>query len=153
MTAAIHIDREAEATPADEAFELWVNAVFDHTPAPTPSEISPELSIRCVELDEMTDANSRFRQKAGATNVLSFPVDPDLTEKTGLLGDILICAPVVTDEAQRQDKDVSHHWAHLTVHGTLHLLGFNHIEDDQAQQMEALEIAILNSLAIPNPYA
>ena len=153
MTAAIHIDRDAETTPADEAFELWVNAVFDHTPAPTPSEISPELSIRCVELDEMTDANSRFRQKAGATNVLSFPVDPDLTEKTGLLGDILICAPVVTDEAQRQDKDVSHHWAHLTVHGTFHLLCFNHIEDDQSQQMEALEREILNSLASPNPYA
>lgn len=153
MTAAIHIDRDAEATPADAAFELWVNAVFDHTPAPTPSEISPELSIRCVELDEMTDANSRFRHKAGATNVLSFPVDPDLTEKTGLLGDILICAPVVTDEAERQGKDVSHHWAHLTVHGTLHLLGFDHVEDDQAQQMEALEIAILNSLTIPNPYA
>jgi probable rRNA maturation factor len=153
MTAAVHIDRDADATPADEAFELWVSAVFDHTPAPTPSEISPELSIRCVELDEMTEANSRFRQKTGATNVLSFPVDPDLIQKTGLLGDILICAPVVTAEAERQGKDVSHHWAHLTVHGTLHLLGFDHIEDDQAKQMEALEIAILNSLTIPNPYA
>ena len=153
MTAAVHIDRDADATPADEAFELWVSAVFDHTPAPTPSEISPELSIRCVELDEMTEANSRFRQKTGATNVLSFPVDPDLIQKTGLLGDILICAPVVTAEAERQGKDVSHHWAHLTVHGTLHLLGFDHIEDDQAQQMEALEIAILNLLTIPNPYA
>lgn len=153
MTAAVHIDRDADATPADEAFELWVSAVFDHTPAPTPSEISPELSIRCVELDEMTEANSRFRQKTGATNVLSFPVDPDLIQKTGLLGDILICAPVVTAEAERQGKDVSHHWAHLTVHGTLHLLGFDHIEDDQAQRMEALEIAILNSLTIPNPYA
>ena len=153
MTAAVHIDRDADATPADEAFELWVSAVFDHTPAPTPSEISPELSIRCVELDEMTEANSRFRQKTGATDVLSFPVDPDLIQKTGLLGDILICAPVVTAEAERQGKDVSHHWAHLTVHGTLHLLGFDHIEDDQAQRMEALEIAILNSLTIPNPYA
>lgn len=153
MSAAIHIDRDTTDTPTDQSFASWVNAVLRHRAVEIPKDVTPELSIRCVNREEMTEANQRYRDKSGATNVLSFPVEPELTQKTGLLGDILICTPVVAEEAGLQGKELGHHWAHLTVHGALHLLGFDHIESDEAERMEALEIEILDSLTIPDPYA
>jgi probable rRNA maturation factor len=100
----------------------------------------------------MSELNDRYRGKPEPTNVLSFPAalpdDLDLP----LLGDIVICAPVVHAEAAQQGKNISAHWAHMTVHGTLHLLGYDHIDDAEAATMEALETAILDQLHYDNPY-
>ena len=100
----------------------------------------------------MTDFNTRYRDKHADTNVLSFPVDADLQHRTGLLGDLILCDEVINREAAEQAKPREHHWAHITIHGVLHLLGYDHIDEDEAEIMEALEIQKLDGLAIPNPY-
>ena len=100
----------------------------------------------------MTDFNTRYRDKHSDTNVLSFPVDADLKHRTGLLGDLILCDEVINREAAEQAKPREHHWAHITIHGVLHLLGYDHIDEDDAEIMEALEIQKLDGLAIPNPY-
>lgn len=151
MTPVVHIDREAGlASPDDESFYCWVNStlarVTEHVPA------NPEVSFRVNDAEEMAALNLRFRSKDGPTNVLSFPADL-VTEKTAsLLGDIAICAPVVIEEAAQQAKSVEAHWAHLTVHGVLHLLGYDHLDPADAQKMESLEIEILAELGFKNPY-
>lgn len=111
-----------------------------------------EISVRLVDDAEMAQLNETYRGKKGATNVLSFPADlpPDL--ELPLLGDIVICAPVVASEAAQQGKSASAHWAHMTIHGTLHLLGYDHIEEDDATIMEALESALLGQLNYSCPY-
>ncbi|MCX4186402.1 rRNA maturation RNase YbeY [Methylophaga sp. OBS4] len=111
-----------------------------------------ELSIRLVDEDESAELNSNYRGKTGPTNVLSFPFESPVELEPILLGDLVICVPVVEREAAEQDKKVTDHWAHMVVHGCLHLLGYDHIETDEAEQMEALEIHILQSLDIANPY-
>lgn len=110
-----------------------------------------ELCLRIVDRGESAELNRRYRGKAGPTNVLSFPCDaqvPDLA----LLGDLVICAPVVAAEAEAQGKPAAAHWTHLVVHGVLHLLGFDHIGDHEAEIMEAEERAILARLGYPDPY-
>jgi len=128
--------------------EYWVaHALQGHPPT--------ELTIRIVEAAESAALNERYRDKTGPTNVLSFPFDapPGLPADVVLpLGDLVICAEVVAREAQAQGKPLAHHWAHIVVHGVLHLLGYDHIDDAQAREMEALEIAILRQLNIDNPY-
>ena len=111
-----------------------------------------ELSIHITDRDEISELNQTYRDKAGPTNVLSFPAE--LPEELGLplLGDIVICAPVVEDEAREQGKSLQAHWAHMIIHGTLHLLGYDHINDDDADIMESLEIDILQSFGFQNPY-
>lgn len=111
-----------------------------------------ELSIRLVEIEESAALNQTYRGKMGPTNVLSFPFDSPVPMSPQLLGDLIICVPVVEKEAQEQTKQLEHHWAHLVVHGCLHLLGYDHIENDDAEEMEAFEIKILQTLAIDNPY-
>ncbi|MDO7598258.1 MAG: rRNA maturation RNase YbeY [Pseudomonadota bacterium] len=111
-----------------------------------------ELSIRLVEIEESAELNKTYRDKIGPTNVLSFPFDSPIPMEPKLLGDLVICVPVVEKEALEQAKHLEHHWAHLVVHGCLHLLGYDHIENDQAEEMEAFEIEILQILAIENPY-
>ena len=111
-----------------------------------------ELTIRIVAADEMTRLNDTYRGKARPTNVLSFPADLPPELDIGLLGDIVVCHTVVADEAKQQNKPLEHHWAHMIIHGTLHLLGYDHIDDDDAEVMESLEIAALATLNIPNPY-
>jgi len=111
-----------------------------------------ELSIRLVDEKEAAELNSSYRGKTGATNVLSFPFDSPIPMEPRLLGDLILCVPVVEKEALEQHKIVNDHWAHLVVHGCLHLLGYDHIEQDQAEQMENLEITILQSLNIADPY-
>lgn len=111
-----------------------------------------ELSIRLVEVAESAELNLTYRAKSGPTNVLSFPFDSPIPMTPTLLGDLVICVPVVEKEALDQAKQLEHHWAHLVVHGCLHLLGYDHIENDQAEEMEAFEIEILQTLAIDNPY-
>ena len=111
-----------------------------------------ELTIRIVDEAEIEQLNNDYRHKTGATNVLSFPFDAPPGVKLPLLGDIIICAPVVRREASEQSKSVTSHWAHMVVHGALHLLGFNHEQDDEAQKMEAMEARILADFGFANPY-
>ena len=111
-----------------------------------------ELTIRIVDEAESTRLNSRYRNKDGATNVLSFPFDAPAGVDAPLLGDIVVCAPVVRREANEQSKSVSSHWAHMVVHGALHLLGFDHQQARDADEMEAMETRILADLGFDNPY-
>ena len=111
-----------------------------------------ELTIRIVDEAESARLNSRYRNKDGATNVLSFPFDAPAGVDVPLLGDIVVCAPVVRREANEQSKSVTSHWAHMVVHGTLHLLGFDHQQARDADEMEAMETRILAGLGFDNPY-
>lgn len=132
--------------PTQAQFKRWITAVL------TDRRESAEVSIRIVDEGEGATLNRTWRNKDYATNVLSFPAELPPEINSSLLGDLVICAPVVRREAEAQGKRLEAHWAHLVVHGTLHLLGFDHEEEAEAQQMEALETAILAGLGYPDPY-
>lgn len=134
--------------PSPVSFRRWVEAAL----AGARRRRAAELSIRIVGTREGRTLNRTYRDKDYATNVLSFPVDLPPGVRLPLLGDIAICAPVVRREAAEQGKPEAHHWAHLTVHGVLHLLGYDHIEEAEAARMEALETRILKGLGISDPY-
>ena len=108
-----------------------------------------EITIRLVDADEGQSLNNEYRGKDYATNVLSFPYDTE----PGVMGDLVICPSVVAREASEQNKPLAAHYAHLTVHGMLHLQGWDHEEDDAAQEMEDEERKILAALGYPDPYA
>jgi probable rRNA maturation factor len=134
--------------PNGEDIRHWIGAALTgHT---TREQV--EITVRLVDDAEMAQLNETYRGKKGATNVLSFPADLPPELDLPLLGDIVICAPVVAAEAAQQGKSASAHWAHMTIHGTLHLLGYDHIEEDDANTMEALESAILGQLNYSCPY-
>jgi probable rRNA maturation factor len=114
-----------------------------------------EVSVRVVDVEEMQTLNREYRDKDEPTNVLSFPAGeitglPD--EEGGVLGDVVICAAIVRDEAVEQNKALADHWRHMLVHGTLHLLGYDHMTDAEATEMEGLEVRILTSLGVADPY-
>lgn len=113
-----------------------------------------EVTIRIVERDEMTQLNETYRRKSGPTNVLSFPAEmPEVAaEAFPMLGDIVICAEVVNREAAEQQKSPQSHWAHMVVHGIFHLLGYDHVNDADAEVMEQLEIEVMQKLGFANPY-
>ena len=111
-----------------------------------------ELTVRVVDEAEMAALNRRYRGREGPTNVLSFPFEAPPGVPSRLLGDVVVCAAVVAREAQVQGKDPAAHWAHMVVHGVLHLVGYDHVTEAQAREMEALEAAVLNGLGIPDPY-
>ena len=111
-----------------------------------------ELTIRIVDEDEGTQLNEQWRKSQGPTNVLSFSHEGEAEIAPDLLGDIVICAPVVAKEAIEQNKDIDAHWAHMVIHGVLHLNGFDHIKPEDADRMENLEIKILEELNYNNPY-
>jgi probable rRNA maturation factor len=113
---------------------------------------SLELTIRIVDAAESQQLNETWRKKTGPTNVLSFPFENPPGITLPILGDIVICAPLVISEAEQQQKLLDAHWAHLVIHGTLHLLGHDHLDEVQAQQMEQIEIQALHHLGYPNPY-
>ena len=147
----LHVDIQtasSDPVPAEEDIRHWIAAALDGRCA----QEDVEVSVRLVDCDEMERLNETFRGKHGATNVLSFPAELPADLSLPLLGDIVICASVVRSEAAAQGKSVSAHWAHMTVHGTLHLLGYDHIDEDEAAIMEALETAILGKLDFPCPY-
>ena len=144
----LEIQNESQSSliPEKKLFKYWLNAVLKN------DNQDSEIVIRIVDEDEMIQFNQRYRDKKGATNILSFPFEvPDGVESQ-LLGDLLVCAPVVEQEARQQHKKLEQHWAHLIIHGILHLLGYNHIDDIEAEEMEALEINILSTIGINNPY-
>lgn len=111
-----------------------------------------ELTLRLVDEAESRQLNARYRGKDAATNVLSFPAELPSDMDLPLLGDIVICAPLVGREADEQNKPVNAHWAHLVIHGILHLLGHDHQEEAEAEKMEAIETELLFSLGFPDPY-
>ena len=105
-----------------------------------------------VNIDESQQLNKQYRHKDKPTNVLSFPFEVPEGIELNLLGDLVVCAPVIQQEATEQGKVLFDHWAHMIIHGCLHLLGYDHINDTDADEMEALEIKILAQLSINNPY-
>jgi probable rRNA maturation factor len=152
MKVTVHINRNTADAPEDKSLRAWVMSALSGNHSGRPIDNIAEMSIQLVSSDEMIQFNSRYRDKHTETNVLSFPVDDDLLHRTGLLGDLILCDDVINREAAEQAKPREHHWAHITIHGVLHLLGYDHIDDSDAQIMEALEIEKLDGLAIPNPY-
>lgn len=136
--------------PSEQDFANWVGAAL--TAGNWDEEIVPQLTIRLVDTEEGTELNRIWRHKDGPTNVLSFPFETMPGVDIPLLGDIVICAPVVRSEAQAQNKTETAHWAHLVIHGSLHLLGYDHIEEQEAVEMEQLETQILQELGYPDPY-
>ncbi len=139
--------REMAKVPPEEDFRRWVEAALAGRLA------EAELVIRLVDEAESRDLNSRYRGIDAPTNILSFPASiPEVVETT-LLGDLVIAAPIVEREAQQQGKTVEAHWAHLVVHGVLHLLQYTHQDEHDAAIMEGLEQGILAGLGFPDPYA
>ena len=134
--------------PTQEQFQHWVDTALGDENQDT------EVLIRIVDEQESAELNAQYRHKNGATNILSFPFEvPDVAGiECGLLGDLVICAPVLEREALEQGKTLTDHWAHIVVHGVLHLLGYDHINDDEAEVMEHKETVILQKLNINNPY-
>ena len=132
--------------PTAEQIEQWATAAVQ------PQSDEVEMTVRIVDEAESHALNLNYRGKDRPTNVLSFPFEcPDEVELP-LLGDLVICRQVVEREAQEQDKPVMAHWAHMVVHGSLHLLGYDHIEDDEAEEMESLETQIMMGLGFADPY-
>lgn len=126
--------------PIEAEFRRWVRAAL---------RVDTSVTIRIVDAEEGRLLNATYRGKDYATNVLTFP----LTEEPKLMGDIVICAPVVAKEAMEQGKTLLAHYAHMTVHGILHLHGYDHEVDAQAELMESMEMAIMQRLGFSNPYA
>ncbi len=136
------------ASPNEAQFRQWCELALRQRTADS------ELTIRLVDEPEARELNHTYRQKDYATNVLSFPADvPDELLDIPLLGDLVICVQVVEREAAEQGKSPEAHWAHLVIHGCLHLLGYDHIDEEEAVEMETLEQQLLAELGHPDPYA
>lgn len=135
-----------EGLPTEEQIVQWATAAVQ----PKGDEV--EMTVRIVDEVESHELNLTYRGKDRPTNVLSFPFEcPDEVELP-LLGDLVICRQVVEREAAEQEKPLMAHWAHMVVHGSLHLLGYDHIEDDEAEEMESLETQIMQGLCFDDPY-
>ena len=145
----IHLDVQIatpdHGIPAESDFRKWAGGIES-------SDTDATACLRIVDKEEARALNHRYRKVDKATNVLSFPASLPEGVDLNFLGDVVICAPLVAEEATRQGKDEHAHWAHLLVHGILHLQGYAHDKDDEAEEMEALETAILGQLGVRNPY-
>jgi probable rRNA maturation factor len=139
----IQIASHSTHLPTRTHFQTWIDLVL----------INPaEIVIRIVDQTESAELNQYYRHKQGATNILSFPFEAPKEIASALLGDLVICAPMIESQAKHQHKLLSHHWAHMVIHGVLHLYGYDHIKATDAQVMEAKEILLLKQLSIRNPY-
>ena len=147
MSITLDLQNACEgAVPSEASFQKWLDAALGKL------DEEMELSIRLVDAAESATLNETYRDKTGPTNVLSFPFDSLVELSPRLLGDLVMCAPVVRAEAAAQSKQEADHWAHMTIHGGLHLLGYDHIIESEAEAMEALEVNILKTLDIADPY-
>lgn len=154
-TLTVHVDDASTdgEPPSESEFRRWSDALAPYL------KRDASLCLRIVNRAEMTELNERFRQRPGATNVLSFPAELEFSDlehgdtlNHDFLGDIAICADIVIEESRQQHKRAESHWAHLFVHGVLHLLGYDHVDDHDAHEMEGLETRILLRLNYPAPY-
>ena len=132
--------------PEEAQFQTWLNAAI------FPFQEEAEVTVRLVDEAESHELNMTYRGKDKSTNVLSFPFEAPPGIELPLLGDLVICRQVVEKEALEQEKPLDAHWAHMVIHGSLHLLGYDHIEDDEAEEMEALETEIMLALGYADPY-
>ncbi len=153
MSIAVFIDNKTDESsiPSLADFQEWTNTALA-TASYTPEDTISEVTITIVDQAESAALNETFRDKVGPTNVLAFTYDPIPGVAEESLGDLAICVQVMQTEAQQQNIPITSHWAHLTIHGILHLLGYDHIEPDDAVIMEALEIKALAKLGFDNPY-
>ena len=134
------------SAPDSNLFQQWCNQVA------TKLKVKGDICIKIVDDIESQDLNHTYRGQAKSTNVLSFPSELPVFVESTHLGDLAICAAVVISEAADQNKLIEHHWAHMSIHGLLHLLGYDHTEVDDAEEMEALEVELLSELGVSNPY-
>ena len=146
VTVELQYAVSEKALPTEAQFQEWAKVIN------TQDGKSQIAAIRIVDEQEMIVLNKEYRQKNGPTNVLSFPAQLHEEVDVPFIGDIVICAPVVINEAKEQHKIEESHWAHMTVHGILHLQGYDHINETEAMQMESLEIQIMHQLGFENPY-
>ncbi len=149
----VQIACDNEGLPESDEIESWVRHAISAAAYDVTCEV--EVSVRIVDSEEIQALNREFRQQDKPTNVLSFPagaIEGLPADVPKALGDIVICAQVVSDEATEQGKAGSAHWAHMVVHGTLHLLGFDHADENEAIEMEGHESRILTTLGIADPY-
>lgn len=145
LSLSVQYAAKPEEAPTRAQFRRWVKAALRR---------DAEIALRIVDDEEGRALNRDYRGKDYATNVLTFVYNDEFTgAELPLAGDIVLCAPVVAREALQQEKPVEAHYAHLTVHGVLHLQGYDHENDEQARQMEALEIQIVTKLGYADPYA
>ncbi|MBT9097334.1 rRNA maturation RNase YbeY [Methylovulum psychrotolerans] len=138
----------SDGQPDDASLQRWVDTALAALNEDT------EIVVRIVGIEESAELNSYYRAKQGPTNILSFPFEaPDIDGfESALLGDLVVCAPVLATEAEQQGKPLLDHWAHIIIHGVLHLLGYDHIDEADAEEMENKEIVFLQQLTIRNPY-
>lgn len=142
----IQIATENTSLPSEQKFKQWVTLAI----GAAMSEV--EMTIRLVEVEESQTLNRTYRGKDKPTNVLSFPFEAPPEVDLPLLGDLVICAAIVEQEAAEQNKQLDAHWAHMVIHGCLHLLGYDHIIDDEADEMESIETQLVEGLGFSNPY-
>ena len=152
---SLHLDLQqivtSDTLPNKAAIESWIKtALLEESQNTLHGEY--ELTVRIVDKDEIQTLNKTYRHQDKPTNILSFPFEAPPQIQLPLLGDLVICHDVVVDEAHQQQKTIAQHWAHIVIHGVLHLKGYDHINDSDAEIMEALEIQILDKLNICNPY-
>ncbi len=145
VTLDLQMAFDGAGVPKEALFEAWAEKAWQ-------GENPTEVTLRIVGNDESRELNHQYRGKDKPTNVLSFPFEAPAGITVPLAGDLVICAPVVEQEAREQNKASVAHWAHMVVHGMLHLQGYDHIEDNEAEVMEALEIRLLAQLGFANPY-
>lgn len=147
----LQVETDASDIPEQSTLSGWVNHAANKLQAEIPDGTT-EVTVCIVDEDQMAELNLNYRNKQGPTNVLSFPDVPMPGIASESLGDIALCASVVACEAEDQDKALEAHWAHLVIHGFLHLLGYDHLKESEAQIMESLEVEILKELGFPDPY-
>jgi len=150
MSIEVQVVSTCTSIPNEDQLTKWAELAKQQRP-------EAQLVIRVVDCEESAMLNQTYRQKEGPTNVLSFPFErpfglPDDAVIDDILGDIVICAPVVEQEANEQGKDIGKHWSHMVIHGCLHLQGYDHVDEAERIDMETVEIKLLETIGVSNPY-
>ncbi|MAZ24684.1 MAG: rRNA maturation RNase YbeY [Porticoccaceae bacterium] len=143
---SIHRAHKSCGIPSNNAIKHWAGLALGTLSKET------EISIRIVDQEESAVLNKKYRNKVGSTNILSFPMNIESPEHEIFLGDLVICAQTIANEAMQQKKKLDEHWAHIVIHGILHLLGYSHDESSNTKIMEDLEKKLLSEIDISNPY-
>ncbi|WP_456380090.1 rRNA maturation RNase YbeY [Thiolapillus sp.] len=143
----IQVASREKNLPSEENLQKWAEVALGQ------EAVAAEVVIRIVDEEESRQLNDKYRGRDKPTNVLSFPFEAPPGIPMNHIGDLVVCAPVVSAEARTQGKPLQHHWAHMIVHGILHLRGYDHTTEEDAGHMESLERKLLQSMGIPDPYS